>query len=51
MLFSFDDNKIKMARKPGKIKKENLYEKMKDEKEIQEIGQEKIKTETVLVLR
>jgi len=32
LLLLFDDNKIKMARKPGKKQKE----KVKDEKEIQE---------------
>ena len=49
MLLLFDDNKIKMIRKPGKKQKENPVggapEKVKDEKEIQEKGPEKVRRE------
>ena len=55
LLFLFDDNKIKMARKPGKKLKENpvgCIGEGKDEKEIYEKGiYESFKTETVLELR
>ena len=47
----FDDNKIKMARKPGKKKKENpvgCTRKVKDEREVRE-GYGKIRREPPVV--
>ena len=44
----FNDNKIKMTRKPGKKQKENPVGapgKVKNEKEIYEKGQEKVRQE------
>ena len=52
LLLLFDDNKIKMARKPGKKRNEKPVGccclppgKVKDEKEMLEKGQEKVRRE------